>query len=127
MKSTRSRVQKSIYGMSNRKDQRAACTQDYCLTLPTMADFYEFLGSVRRIIVELFPAAKAQAPYVARMAARGAIPVPIFVRLLWRSRNKDIAFRATQIQLIQLRDMYLECGFDPTEDRIFDALVLPPP
>ena len=125
MKTTGSRTQKSIYGMSSRRTQQAACTQDYCLTLPTMADFYDFLGSVKRLIVELFPAAKAQAPYVARMAARGAIPVPIFVRLLWRSRHKDIKFTATQVQLLQLRDMYLESGFDPKDDRIFDTLVLP--
>ena len=125
MKSAGSRIQKSIYGISARKNAQAPCTQDYCGTLPTLTDFYTLLESVRRVVDELFPAARAQAPYVARMAARGMVPVPIFVRLLWRTRHKGVVFTASQVQLIQLRDMYLECGFDPTTDRIFDALPHP--
>ncbi len=54
------------------------------------------------------------------MGARGGVPIPIFVRLVWRSRHDGVKFEKTPVQLIQLRDIYLEWGFDPTTDKIFD-------
>ena len=90
------------------------------MTLPTLTEFLSVIDSVRKIVFSLFPKATAQAPYVARMSARGAVPVPIFVRLVWRSRHEGVTFERTPVQLIQLRDIYLEWGLDPTGDKIFD-------
>jgi hypothetical protein len=106
--------------MASRAGDAAACSQDVCLTIPTLTDLLSFIDSVRQVVFSLFPKATAHAPYVARMGARGGVPIPIFVRLVWRSRHDGVKFEKTPVQLIQLRDIYLEWGFDPTTDKIFD-------
>ncbi len=77
--------------------------------------------SIRSVVDQLFPAARATATYIANMTATGGIPPVFFVRLAWRKMYPGEVFTGTLVQILQLEDIYLQYNLviDPTKDKLF--------
>ena len=81
---------------------------------------------VQQSLQQYFEVMRVVSQMVARMTARGRVPIPIFVRLYWREYNPNVKFDINNpIHRLQIKDIYLLYGWDYRTDPIFkDALGL---
>ena len=109
---------RSIYGGGSGTMCDATHT---CLTTELLTAFMDMTVSVRHVVDLFFPAAHATSAYIAKMSAIGGIPAVYFVRLAWRMRHPGEIFTATEVQIGQIQDIYLEYDLliDPTKDKLF--------
>lgn len=109
----RAKTGKQIYGLqkSTPLTYANACP-DICQPIPTLDAILKLVVATTYVVDQFFPKEKAMAPYVAKMGFRGAVPIPIFVRLAWKKQYPGVTYDNTRIQILQLKDVYLQYGFD---------------
>lgn len=113
-----SRTPRPIYGI---KKTNACETTDVCLTGDLLTGIFGLITALKQTVTDLYPTGRAMANYIAKMSARGSVPVPLFIRLAWRKEHPTIAFDSTRLQLLQIKDLYLSYGFDWTQDKLFEV------
>ena len=64
------------------------------------------------VIDNFFPSIKAYANVEGNVSAKVAIPLPIFIRLVWIGRNAGEKLNNDPLQIIQLKQIYYEYGMD---------------
>ena len=81
---------------------------------------------VQQSLQQFFDPMRAVSQFIAKMSARGFVPIPIFVRLYWREHDPDVRFDINNaIHRLQIKDIYLMYGWDYRADPLFkDALGL---
>ena len=94
---------KSIYGRS--------CKKPACPEFP-LTEYYAALETMVREVIDVidkfFPAARAFANIEGNVSARVAMPLPIFIRLVWIGRNPGTTLNNDPLQVIQLKQIYYE-------------------
>lgn len=97
---------------------------------PGIRDAYlaveESILKVQQSLQQFFEVTRAVSQFIARMSARGIVPIPIFVRLYWREHNPGVRFDINNgIHRLQIKDVYLLYGWNYLTDPLFqDALGL---
>ena len=80
----------------------------------------QVIGLLRSTIDKFYPRAQVNAPFTARMTARGYLPSEIVTRLIWIKRYIGVQFDQTSaIHRSQLKDIYLENLCDWRKDKLF--------
>jgi hypothetical protein len=107
-----------IYG-TFASDTHCVCTPE---TPPTvgLSLLQQVIGLLRSTIDKFYPRAAVNAPFTARMSARGYLPAELVTRLIWIKRYIGVQFDPTSaIHRSQLKDIYLENLCEWRNDKLF--------
>lgn len=112
------RSTRSIYGCKVAK--RGCCNaEDLCKSDETISNLYDIVSILETIVDEFFPDENIAAPYIANMSACAYVTPPVLARIIWQRRHPGECFKKCPIQILQLKDIYLEYVLDPTGDPLF--------
>jgi hypothetical protein len=111
-------VPKSIYG--------APC-KVVCPALqpniPLLEQFLALLKITKSVVDQFFPGVVAYAPFKSDMGAAVGVTPSLYARLSWSQQWPGIRFdKKNMTMLLQLRTIFIECGFDWRKDPILNKV-----
>jgi len=104
-------ITKNIYGTPN----KVACfpPPPNQSNIPLLEQFLELLKLTTSIVDQFFPGIVAYAPFESAMSVTVGVTPSLYARLLWSQKWPGISFDKTNMtMLLQLRTIFVECGFN---------------
>lgn len=104
---------KPIYGINNTVNK---CNTNLCSDMFPLDTYLNSLKSTVGVLIsvidKLFPNITAQAPITGSLGAVTQVPPIMFCRLIWAHKNPGDVFTNTELQIIQLKQIFLQYGLD---------------
>lgn len=90
------------------------CCEDALLALSSL------FSALENAVTVFFPSSSIVAPMIAPMGATVMVSDKVFVRLTWAQQYPGVVFQPDcLLQLLQIKDLYLQFGMDYSKDMIF--------
>ena len=99
-----------------------------CMTLDLYLKFLDIVNVVDIIVEKLFPTIEVKGSYIGQMSGSFYLSPALASRLLWRKEYPDDKWEASEEQIIQLLDIYLQNGWAWTGDKLLQnnsAIITP--
>ena len=99
-----------------------------CMTMDLFLKFLDIVDVVDIIVEKLFPTIEVKGAYIGQMSGSFYLSPAMASRLLWRKEYPDDKWEASEEQIIQLLDIYLQNGWDWKGDKLLQnnsAIITP--
>lgn len=99
-----------------------------CMTMDLFLKFLDIVDVVDIIVEKLFPTIEVKGSYIGQMSGSFYLSPALASRLLWRKEYPDDKWEASEEQIIQLLDIYLQNGWAWTGDKLLQnnsAIITP--
>jgi hypothetical protein len=116
-------VPKSIYGAPC----KVVCIPKPCEpnqpNIPLLEEFLKLLEITTSVVDQFFPGIVAFAPFESSMSVTVGVTPSLYARMLWSQKWPGISFDKTNMtMLLQLRTLFVECGFNWRKDPILNKV-----
>lgn len=114
-------IPKSIYG-PRCKAVKVDCPASQP-NIPLLEQFLDLLKVTTSVIKQFFPGITLFAPFESELSATVGVSPSLYARLYWSQTWPGIPFDKTnKTMLLQLRTIFVECGFDWRKDPILNKV-----
>lgn len=105
---------KPIYGINYKKPEQ--CNPKQCVDMFPTNLYFDKIKEISSVLIDIidkmFPSISAKAQVEGNISAKTRCPPELFCRLIWAHKNPGDVFKNTELQIIQLKQIYLQYGFD---------------